>query len=255
LDFDDNGLITPLGLEQILEIERDANRAEVARVHNMSVEDIETLRLGIVKHCLVSISKDRQLLVNEGALNSEIRKIILSMGISFRTGGAAGEDYIHKKNSIGQTISSRVERLREVGGVNSDLLVDSDGKRVELKTAAIASPKTIPSDFFCKDLAHLRRQYLDELSISPFDGVLRKERKAEMAILACDKRQAAGNSSLADLIGNVGFDTSSTIRANHGVTYHVEVARYDQASIVRSMSGDEILGEFVIILAIPSMRG
>jgi len=254
LDFDDDGLITPLGLEQILEIERDANRAEAARVHNMSVEDIETLGLDIAEHCLISISKERQLLVNEGALNSEIRKFILLRGISFRTGGSSGEDYIHEQNPQGQTIISRVERRREVDGVNSDLLIDRDGKRVELKTAAIASPKRIPSDFFGKDLAHLRRQYLDELSTSAFDGALRHDRKAEMAILACDKRQAAGNSSLIDLLGSVDLNTSSTIRANHGVTYHVRIGQYDQASIVRGKNGDELLDEFVIIIAIPSLR-
>lgn len=254
MDFDDEGLITPLGLEQILQIERDANRAEAARVHNMSVEDIETLGLCIVEHCLVSISKNRQLLVNEGALNSEIRDYILSKGISFRTGGSSGEDYIHERNPQGQTIISRVQRRREVDGVNSDLLVDRDGKRVELKTAAIASPKQIPSDFFDKDLAHLRRHYLDELSTSAYDGVLRGARKAEMAILACDKRQAVRNASLTDFLGNVGSSTSFTIRSNHGVTYHVKVGQYDQASIVRGKTGDEILDEFVVILAIPSLR-
>lgn len=254
MDFDDDSLLSPQSLELLAQVQRDADRADAAHDHNMSVGAVIKLGKGIAEHCLKAVSRNRQLLVNEGALNSEIRNYLLAHGIAFRTGGTSGEDYLYQRTPSGDTIIERIERRREVDGVNSDLLIDGDQKRVELKTAATATPKAIPSDFFTKDLAHLRGEYLDELSYSTREGALRKNRKAEMALLVCDERQARSRPELERLLGDKSGMEANVIESNDGVTYLVSIRDYESRHILRSRRADEELSRFVVFLATPSLR-
>ncbi|MDN7790004.1 hypothetical protein QZM66_20825 [Burkholderia contaminans] len=256
MDFDEDGLPTPESLIFIEQIERQAARDAITQQHNKSVQSIRALGESILQHCLRTVSFDRDLLRMEGALNSSIVTFLKRAGFFVRIGDSHRSDYLHGLDDNGKAVAMKVPRERDNPKVVSDVIVERDGERIELKTASFASPKeSIPSELFNKDLRHLQRHVLEDLETFPWEGLLRINREAEMAIFVCDKIIAEQSDRFCALVGDLS-SSDRVVRRNHdGVTYVIETGFYtpDQQLNVQS-SKPIVVEEFIVLLATPSER-
>lgn len=256
MEFDSNGMMTPESLILLEDIRRQEERANVAHEHNMSVADIAALGASIMRHCLDAISLNRDLLVLEGALNISIRTFLKNGGYTIRSGDSGGNDYLHSQTAEGTSVARKVPRRRATLRVNSDLIVDHDDKRVELKTAAFASPKDdVPDELFEKDLFHIQRQELEDLETFPWEGVLRNAREAELALFACDKVLARRSRRLQVLVGDISSSNRIVVAGHDGATYIVETKLYVPAQRLHvERARQMVISEFIVFMAIPSRR-
>ncbi|WP_296650806.1 hypothetical protein [Paraburkholderia sp.] len=203
MEFDEDGVFDLEASMQLSEYERLERRAADAHAHNMDVAQIVTLGRLIVGHCLVSVAANRDLLEQEGALNVDIGRFLKHEGYKIEKLDSHGNKY--RRSIVGGLQTAQdAPRAARSAGVLSDLIVDERGDRVELKTAAFATPKDrVPDDLFDKDLAYLERApYTGDLERYGYEGLSRPERLAEMALFVADKKIAQGSSRLRAMVGD-----------------------------------------------------
>lgn len=62
MDFDSDGLASPQGLEWLTQVQKEADRADAANAHNMSIKAITALGKKIAEYCLVTVAKNARCL-------------------------------------------------------------------------------------------------------------------------------------------------------------------------------------------------
>lgn len=257
MDFDnDSGLINTESLLQLLEIERQANRAHHASQHNVDVSNIRSIAEHIASHCLCAVAKDRSLLLQEGALNSSIFNFLIESGYPIIKGDSRQRDWKYRTDEEGKIVANQIPRTVRKTGVTPDFLMYDDRNRLELKTAAYASSKDkIPSEFFYKDLRHLQRQELEDLETYPWEGVPRTHRNAEIAILVCDLSIAQSSEGIGQLFGQIPDIGKNAVKGREGVTYTFDVGTYETNFNVQPSSENLIsIQRFIVLTAYPSRQ-
>jgi hypothetical protein len=256
MEFDSDGILTPESLFLFEQIQRQGEIASVAHEHNMSVAHVAAMSESIMRHCLNAISLNRDLLVLENALNVSIRRFLKDSGYTIRSGDAGSDDYLHSQTAEGGSVAKKVPRRRANLHINSDLIVDHDDKRVELKTSAFASPKNgVPDELFDKDLSHIQRQQFEDLETFPWEGVLRNDRAAELALFACDKIVARRSKRLQALVGDISSPARISVAGHDGATYVVETGQYVQTEQLHVQRARPfVIKDFIVFMALPSRR-
>jgi hypothetical protein len=256
MEFNSDGLITSEALAQLLEYERQEGRSAEAHEHNMDVAQIAKLGRRIVDHCLKSVAMNRDLLEQEGALNVDIGRFLKKEGFSIKKLDSHGKQY-RRGISEGSQTAQAIENSTEFTGVISDLIVDERGDRVELKTAAFATPKDkVPIELFKKDLAYLERPtYTGDLERYPWEGLDRHERLAEMALFVADKKIAQGNSRLRAIVGKIDSNNFKKGATANGLTYEVHTGSYDPSEVLEVQRSRPMqVKNFIVLLVYPSQQ-
>lgn len=255
MDFDENGMPSIESLILLEELVRDAERANTAHEHNMQRSEIADLGMKILEHCMEKISADRELLAQEGALNSAITSFLCREGNTVRKADSHGNDYLHYMRD-GKRIAERTESVREKSDINSDIITGKNNNRVELKTAAFATAKDkVVPEFFSKDLDYLRRKPFTSMDDFPWEGMLRKDRSAEMAILAADKNIAVHSQKLMALVGDISSDEHIIRPLHDGVTYIIRTGIYKNDQVLHVQRDNPLkIEKFIVLLALPSVR-
>lgn len=255
MDFDENGIPSIESLILLEEIIRHEERANIAHEHNMRRSEIADLGIKILEHCMEKISADRELLAQEGALNSTITSFLCKEGNTVRKADSHGNDYLHYMKD-GKRIAERTASFREKSDINSDIIIGRNNNRVELKTAAFATAKDkLVADFFSKDLNYLQRKPFTNMDDYPWEGMLRKDRSAEMAILASDKNIASNSNRLIALIGNISSDENIIRTLHDGVTYIIRTGTYKNDQVLHVQRDKPLkIEKFIVLLALPSVR-
>ncbi|WP_322014923.1 hypothetical protein [Paraburkholderia sp. J12] len=256
MEFDEDGLITPEALEQLVEYERLESKATAAHAHNMDIAQISALGRRIVEHCLVSVAENRDLLEQEGALNVDIGRFLKKEGYTVNKLDSRGNRY-QRSITEGVQKASVAPRLNESTRVHSDFIINDRGDRVELKTSAFATPKDkVPDDLFDKDLAYLERDpYKGDFDRYAYEGLSRNERLAEMALFVADKNIACGSSRLRSMIGDIDSHDKKIGTTSSGLTYEVHSGFYQPSEVLEVERTRPIRVEnFIVLLAYPSQQ-
>jgi hypothetical protein len=232
VDFDQDGLITPEALAQLLETEKLEQRAAESHLHNMDTAQILELGDLIAQHCLKCVSTKRALIEHEAALNVDIGEFLKDLGFSIQKLDSRGQPYDRFVKNAVQTASA-LSKLAHAPTVHSDLVVNSRGDRIELKTAAYATSKDrVPDSFFDKDLAHLERPIHDDSERHPFEGLGRAERRTDMALFVADMNIAKRSKRLRKIFGEIVGDTKITGATDTGITYNIYFGRYATSQVL-----------------------
>lgn len=256
MEFDENGVITPEALMQLLELERQEVRAVEAHAHNMDVKKIASLGQLIVNHCLSSVAKCRDLLELEGALNIDIARFLKTEGYKIEKRDSRGKKYL-RTIADGVQVAEAAPRSAKSTRVSSDLIVDEQGDRVELKTAAFATSKdSVPDELFDKDLAYIERDpYSGDLERYSDEGLCRSERQAEFILFVADKKIAQGSPRLCSLVG--GFDSDKPVSGKtlNGLTYEIHTGAFEPSEVLEVKRKRTIrIESFIVLLVYPSLQ-
>lgn len=256
MEFDENGLLTPEAILQLEEVERQATRADSDWKHNKDVWCIEEIASNISSHCLSAVADKRSLLTLEGALNVSIFEFLLQSGYKLIKGDSNQKDWLHSIDESGNQVAREIPRAERGHGSTPDFLIYDDHNRLELKTAACATSKNqIPKQFFEKDLKHLQHHELEDLNTYPWEGVPRKHRNAEMAVLVCDLSLTLNNQKIEKLFGPIQDSVRNSVKGHDGVTYVSEVGHYQHSLSIQPMGkASELVEKFVVLIAFPSLR-
>ena len=256
MEFDEYGQLTPWAILQLEEIESQEIRAYNDWMHNVDVRQIEEIASKIASHCLSAVACNRKLLMLEGALNVSIFEFLTQSGYPIIKGDSNQKDWLHSIDESGMEVATEIPRTERSRGSTPDILMNHGHNRLELKTAACATSKgQIPEKFFEKDLNHLQRHEFEDLETSPWEGVPREHRNAEIAVLVCDLSLALNNQEIKKLFGSIQESVRISVNGHDGVTYVSEVGQYMSPFKLQPRDkNSELVEKFVVLIAFPSLR-